>query len=303
MNVFVTGGAGYVGCSLIQHLLRRDNVERVTVFDNRTCRNDQFFLQSLSNNSKLKFVEGDILDNRKLEKELDGIDVVYHLAAKVSEPENDIDSHYFEQTNHWGTSILSDVIVKKGVPKVVYSSSMYIYGHHDEYITKDTNPEPNSFYGASKLRGEEQLLRLKDNVDVYVFRIANVFGYNECINFNVLINKLLFDANYKNKVTIYGDGSQMRAFINVDQLAKLLAQVIDNSINPGIHNLVELNLSINDLYNELERLYPGLEYFYVNRHIKMKTIKIEVPPFISSDKDSALQKFRNDLTDIKVKLI
>jgi len=301
VNILITGGAGYIGFSLVNELLSIDDVKKVVVYDNMISCSNQFFLHKFQHAEKLTFVSGDILDNKRLAEQLKGIDVVYHLAAKVTEPESDIDSHYFDQTNHWGTSILVDALEHIKPIKVIYISSIYVYGHHDDQITKDTSTTPKSFYGISKLRGEEQMKRLKDLTELYTFRVANVFGINPCIRLDLLINKFLFESHFNRKINIWGNGSQIRAFVEVRSLARILVKPILGEVETGNHNLVEINMSINDLYVELSKIYPDLQYFYVNRHIRMNDINVKVPDNLKHE--DALEKFREDISAIKRSLL
>src|SRR6476620_2815351 len=107
MNVLVTGGAGYIGTELVSHLIDRPDVEKVIVYDNLSRPNFNVFLGlRLQQHKKITFVKGELLDSRALKKVLKGIDVVYHLAAKVTTPFANAESHAYEQVNHWGTAEL-----------------------------------------------------------------------------------------------------------------------------------------------------------------------------------------------------
>ena len=107
MRILVTGGAGYIGTELIKALAKDDNIEEVIVYDNLTRHNFTFFIGNrYSHAEKVRFVEGDILDSRKVRKVIDGVHTVYHLAAKVTTPFANTDPHFYEQVNHWGTAEL-----------------------------------------------------------------------------------------------------------------------------------------------------------------------------------------------------
>ena len=87
MKVFVTGGAGYIGTELVSLLLANPQVEKVVVYDNLSRLNYNLFMgQRLPGSERLSFIKGELLDSRALRKVLKGIDVVYHLAAKVTTP-------------------------------------------------------------------------------------------------------------------------------------------------------------------------------------------------------------------------
>ncbi|MEC7241905.1 MAG: NAD-dependent epimerase/dehydratase family protein, partial [Myxococcota bacterium] len=104
MRILVTGGAGYVGTALVEALAKREEVEDVVVYDNLSRSNPNLFLSEKLPSDKIHFVRGDILDSRRLKRELQGIDVVYHLAARVSTPFADADFHGLDQVNHWGSA-------------------------------------------------------------------------------------------------------------------------------------------------------------------------------------------------------
>jgi len=118
MRVLVTGGAGYIGTELVNALIDRSDVEQVVVYDNLSRPNYNFFLgMRLNNSSKIDFVKGELLDSRALKKVLKGIDVVYHLAAKVTTPFANSDAHVYEQVNHWGTAELVYAVEESDVKR------------------------------------------------------------------------------------------------------------------------------------------------------------------------------------------
>src|SRR5262245_1850053 len=138
MKIFITGGAGYIGTELVNELAKNNSVEQIIVFDNLSRGNYNFFFGANSGNRKIKFIQGDILDSRKIRKELKGIDVVYHLAAKVTTPFANIDSHFFEQINHWGTAELIYALEESRVKKFIFTSSASVYGSTTVSATEET---------------------------------------------------------------------------------------------------------------------------------------------------------------------
>ena len=126
MKVLVTGGAGYIGTELIYKLDANSDITEVIVYDNLSRPNYNLFIGVSKLSSKIKFVERDILDTRNLKQSLKGVQVVYHLAAKVSTPFADQNAHYFEQINNWGTSELIQAIEESDVKKFIYLTSTYI---------------------------------------------------------------------------------------------------------------------------------------------------------------------------------
>lgn len=112
-RVLITGGAGYIGFSLVEKLVSNPDIKEVLVYDNLSNSKYGIFNQSLfSQHDKLKFIHGDILDERNLLQNLESIDTVFHLAAKVDEPERDTSSHTYQQINKWGSSVLANAVAK-----------------------------------------------------------------------------------------------------------------------------------------------------------------------------------------------
>ena len=106
MNILITGGAGYLGTELVHVLAANEDVEQILIYDNLSRGNYNLFLQDRFKHNKVTFVQADILDSRQLRNSLKDVDVVYHLAAKVTTPFANIDAHFYEQVNHWGTAEL-----------------------------------------------------------------------------------------------------------------------------------------------------------------------------------------------------
>jgi len=162
MKVLITGGAGYLGTELAYQLASRSDVSEVVIYDNLSRPNYNLFIGIRKFPAgKVRFINGDLLDSRKLRKSLKGIDVVYHLAAKVTKPFSDHNPHLLEQVNHWGTAELVYAIEESEVSRLIYASSSAIYGTSSDIVNCETTPHPTTYYGISKLRGEEHVDRLQ----------------------------------------------------------------------------------------------------------------------------------------------
>lgn len=274
MRILITGGAGYIGTELVQALDRTDWAKTITVYDNLSRPNHNLFLGVKKLSKKVRFIQGDILDSRKLQRAVSLHDAVYHLAAKVTTPFADHSAHLFEQVNNWGTAEVAYAVEKSSVKKLVYLSSVSVYGSGDEEKTLDSNLDPKTFYGISKLRGEEHVARLKDHCHVNILRGGNVYGYNKSMRFDAVINRFMFDANFKGKIHVNGSGAQNRAFISVADTVHCLVQVAQGDYEAPIYNLVRHNRSINDIILALREVYPDLEMIFMNQHMKMRELKV-----------------------------
>ncbi|MDX1407557.1 MAG: NAD(P)-dependent oxidoreductase, partial [Saprospiraceae bacterium] len=135
MKVLITGGAGYIGYSLVRQLLEDvDHLHSITIYDNLSRQNYSFFTEAQFDHKPITFIHGDILDGRSLERALDGIDCVVHLAAKVTTPFADHEAHQYDQINHWGSAQVARAIECSDVRKVIYLSSISVYGSRPEPV-------------------------------------------------------------------------------------------------------------------------------------------------------------------------
>lgn len=283
MKVLVTGGAGYIGTELVSALLAKPEVEKVVIYDNLSRPNYNMFLGlRLQKHFKLQFLKGELLDSRGLRKALKGIDVVYHLAAKVTTPFANADAHSYEQVNHWGAAELVYAIEESEVKRVIYTSSTGVYGSSKEAVDESVEPNPQSLYAISKLRGEEHVRRLSNKIDTYIMRCGNVYGYSKSMRFDAVINKFVFDANFNNRVTIQGDGKQSRTFIHIELVAKALANLLTADLPSGTYNLVERNLKVFDIVDHLKQLVPALEFIFINNHLSLHELNVKENQLVNS---------------------
>ncbi len=277
MKVLITGGAGYIGTGLVNQVVTDPKVNEVVIYDNLSRGNYNFFIgKEIQFHNKVRFVEGDILDSRKLKKHLQGIDVAVHLAAKVTTPFANTDSHFFEQINHWGTAELVYALESVSVPRVIFLSSSSVYGRSEELASEEKIPNPRTFYGISKLRAEDHVKRLFDNHDTYIIRCGNVYGYNKSVRFDSVINRFVFDANYQGRISINGDGTQARAFIHVDTIADVVHKLLQSSVTPGTYNAVSRNLQVLELVDVFKEFYPELEFMFINQHLNLRGIRVAI---------------------------
>lgn len=275
MNILITGGAGYIGTRLVKKLASDDSINQIVVYDNLIRGNYNLFLvDRIENHEKIKFIHGDILDSKKLKKSLENIDVVYHLAAKVTSPFANVNLHYYEQINNWGTAELSYAIEDSNVKKVVYLSSMGVYGFSEEVLTESSPTNPSSFYAISKLKGERHIKSLSNKVEHIILRCGNVYGYSRSMRFDAVINKFVFESNFNNKVIIQGSGEQHRAFVHIDTVSISLAEMAFKTIPSGTYNFSQRNNSVLDIMEILKETNEALEFVFVNQNTKVNEQKV-----------------------------
>ena len=282
MKVLVTGGAGYIGTELVSLLINNPVVDQVIVYDNLSRPNFNMFLGlRLQKHQKISFVKGELLDSRALKKHLKGVDVVYHLAAKVTTPFANADAHAYEQVNHWGTAELVYAIEDSDVKRFIFTSSTGVYGSSKIPAHEDTPPDPQTFYAVSKLRGEQHVRRLIGKIDTYIMRCGNVYGYSKSMRFDAVINKFIFDANFNKMITIQGDGKQSRTFIHIEMVAHALNNLLTADLPSDVYNVVDKNLKVIDILDVMKELVPELEFMFINQHLRLHELNVKVNPLVT----------------------
>ena len=300
MRVLITGGAGYIGTELTYKLAENKDVEKIIVLDNFGRDNFNLFIghDKLPSN-KVEFVHGDLLDSRKVKKILENVDVVYHLAAKVTTPFADQNPHLFEQVNHWGTAELVYAIEQSNVKKFIYMSSVSVYGSSHEEVDIDSPINPRTFYGISKMRGEEHVQRLFNKLPTYILRCGNVYGYSKSMRFDAVINKFMFDANFTNRITINGNGEQYRAFVHIDRVTNVLNNILRGDIKSSRYDLVDENMTVNQIVEALHKIYPTLEMIFVNQHLRLRELKVKPNKVINKLMESSGADLQTELEAFK----
>lgn len=302
MKVLITGGTGYIGTELVKKLANIPKIKEIVVYDNLNKDRYNFFLCSCIGSNNIRFVQGDILDTRKLKQELKDVDVVFHLAAKITPAFADADPHIYEQTNHWGSAELSYAIEESNVKTLIHVSSLSVYGASSKgkNITENTKPNPRTNYGISKLRGEAFIERLmkSNKLQTYIIRLGNVYGFNQSMRFDAVINHFAFEANFLKKIAIHGDGQQIRSFIDVHKTAEYLSEIPFLSVPSGIYNLVDFNKSVMDIALTFKDIIPELEMQFINQHLQLRNIAVEEDCKIYKYIPRKTSDFKDDLLNI-----
>ncbi len=304
MRVLVTGGAGYMGTELVYKLAAHNDITEVVVYDNLSHGNHNLFIGVQKFPSgKVRFINGDLLDTRKLRKALDSIDVVYHLAAKVTKPYSDHNPHLLEQVNHWGTAELVYAVEESNVSRLIYTSSTAVYGTSSKAVNTNTTPHPVTYYGISKLRGEEHVARIQSKLSAYIIRTANVYGYSKSMRFDARINRYMMEAATGQKITVNGSGQQRRAYIHVHAATNLLEGLLYSDIQPDTYDLVGKNLSSSDITNGIVQALPDTELLYINQHIEPWELPVQQDqrlkqpaPVTEMDFQQEIQEFKANFT-------
>lgn len=229
MNVLVTGGAGYIGSSLIVKLL--DEGHRVVSIDNLS-RGDYKYLNEYEKSLRLKLVVGDICDLEKLEdvmKECGIVDAVVHLAAIPGMNRCQKNPETAILTNIHGTYNVLGVARKHDVGRVVFASSAAVYGNPLKTPISEEHPlNPTNLYGVTKLAAEKLVEAYHSSYELSTvsLRFGNVYGVGVYSYWETVTPKFVKQALDDQPLTIYGDGKQSRDFVHVLDVVQAIELVL-----------------------------------------------------------------------------
>lgn len=245
-RVMVTGGAGYVGSSLIPKLL--DAGYEVSVLDLYLYGEDLF---ADYRGPKLREVKGDLRDPADVAKALEGCDAVIHLACISNDPSFDLDPNLGKSINFDCFRPLIKASKKAGVKRFIYASSSSVYGiKEDPNVTEDLPLQPLTDYSKFKMMCEEVLEEEREPGFVGVtIRPATVCGYAPRLRLDLTVNILTNLAVTNGKITVFG-GEQLRPNLHVEDMTDLyllLLEAEDEKVDGKIWNAGYHNLKVKDI--------------------------------------------------------
>ncbi len=257
MRFLITGGAGFIGTALANHLAQQGHTVRV--LDDLSAGDDTRL------DPAVHFTRGDIEDKPKVWRLLNKIDCVYHLAARVSVPESVLYPREYNKTNVSGTVAIMEAMRDAGVKRVVLASSGAVYGEHRvDKVHERLVPDPTSPYAVSKLAAEGYVHTIGSlwHMETVALRIFNAYGPGQAIppTHPPVIPQFVRQILGGGSVVIHGDGQQVRDYVHVDDVVSaLVAAATAKDVNRQIINVgTGVGTNVNDLVKTIEQV-TGLQ--------------------------------------------
>jgi UDP-glucose 4-epimerase len=264
VKAFVSGGAGFIGSSLVERLL--DVGHEVTVYDNLSTGLLQF-LEYARNFDSFRLVEGDLLDEGSLSEAIAGHEFVFHLAANADvrfgteHPRRDLEQNTIVTYN------VLEAMRNNGIRKIAFASTGSVYGDSTVIPTPEDAPFPTqtSLYGASKLAGEGLIAAYCEGFDFqsWIFRFVSILGER-------YTHGHVFDFYRKlkqnpSRLEVLGNGKQRKSYLYIQDCIDAMLYALEKSnesvnvLNLGVDGYCEVNNSIGWICEELG-VSPKLEY-------------------------------------------
>lgn len=243
MHVLVTGGAGYIGSTLVPMLLKDGH--EVTVLDRLYFGEQSLATPMKEHEGKLHIARDDV---RSVSGDLfEGVDAMVDLAGISNDPACELDESLTKNINLEGAIRVGQLAAEKGVKRIVFASSCSVYGHGESVeLTEESELHPVSLYAHCKANAEKRLWALADETDLTItaLRFATVFGVAPRMRFDLAINVMSKNAYVDRRIVVEGGGRQWRPFVHVKDVASAIITAM-NAPREKVHKDV-FNVGHND---------------------------------------------------------
>lgn len=227
MHVLVTGGAGYLGSVLTQHLLSAGHGVRVL----DCLLHPTGSLLGCYPYDRFQFVHGDVRSPEMATRALEGVDAVVHLAAIVGEPACVRQPEIARQVNLDASLQLFDLARSREISRFIFASTCSNYGRMreaQEYLTEESELRPVSVYAETKVAVERTLLSVPRGRTpcATVLRLATIFGVSPRMRFDLTINEFTLELLRSRRLVVYGEQS-WRPYVHVRDAARAITAVLE----------------------------------------------------------------------------
>ncbi len=238
MKILVTGGAGFIGSNFVEYMIKKHPSYSVTVFDSLTYASNPDTIKEFGSHKNFRFIKGDILGVKDVEKAIKGQDWVVHFAAETHVDRSILGPAAFIETNIKGTFNLLEASRKAGVKKFLQISTDEVYGSVAKGKSKETDPlDPTSPYSSSKTSADLIALSYYKtfSLPVMITRSSNNFGPRQ--HPEKFIPLFITNAIEQKTLPLYGDGKNVRNWIYVGDNCSGLDTVLHRGQPGEVYNI------------------------------------------------------------------
>ena len=244
MNVLVTGGAGFIGCNFIRHMIKNHPGYRIVCIDSLTYAGDMNNLADVMSLENFAFYKADITDRNSVYGifESERPDIAVNFAAESHVDRSLDDPEIFLKTNIMGTSVIMDACLKYGTKRFHQISTDEVYGdlpldRPDLLFTEESPLRPSSPYSASKTSADllAAAYHRTYGLNVTISRCSN--NYGPCQHTEKLIPLMITNALADKPLPVYGSGENIRDWIHVSDHCSAVDLIIHSGRNGEIYNI------------------------------------------------------------------
>ncbi len=248
MKILLTGSSGFIGTHITKQFSKKHTI---IPYDKRNGQ--------------------DILDQKKLEQHMKGVDLVIHLAALLNQAESWDKSEAYFTTNVFGTYTVLTAAKNMQVKRVIYLSSAAVYAN-------TLTP-----YGLSKKLGEELCRMFRDSMDITILRPFNLYGPGQNDAYNYVIHTFVKQLKKNEPIVIFGDGKQSRDFLFIDDFISLLEKII---VLPPVAGPIDIGTGKEITIRSLAQLLGEI----LDKKVTITSLPKRVEPYRSQANIKQLQK-------------
>lgn len=279
-RILVTGGAGYIGSVLTRQLLEKGY--NVRVLDSLMYGGEPII--DMFNYPNFEFVKGDVRNRADVERAMENIDCVAHLAAIVGDPACAVDPELSRTVNLEGSKLLYEVANAKGAKKFVFASTCSNYGKMDDpgaFVNEESKLAPVSLYAETKVATEQFLLsQPKDNsCKPTCLRFSTVYGLSLRPRFDLTVNEFTKELALGRELVVFGE-QFWRPYCHVYDLARSVVTVIEapeEKVAFDVFNVGDTreNYQKQMIVDEIKKQIPDAKVTYVSKNEDPRDYRVE----------------------------